>query len=284
VIPGTGGFRKLRWTDPRRRKGKRGGLRVIYFHFAEDRLGEALGLPQVVAQVSKATQGGTGSAAGRSKRWRAFPPRPTGGDADSSDAPRSSGRSRPALAIRRARFSRSGRPLRRDFSRRPRRIAHSPSGIKGVDGRAPGRAAPVKGAHDAASLEASHDAASLERSHAVAGRWSGGGAGIGGGSRAIHRRQWPETAGEEPGGHCIGATRREAGPAEKPERRLRDPRWSRLAAVFERSPVSLNPVMECGQRLDADRLPHLIGSRLAGAPIVWNGLVLGRLRPVRLRG
>jgi hypothetical protein len=36
VIPGTGGFRKLRWTDPRRRKGKRGGLRVIYFYFAED--------------------------------------------------------------------------------------------------------------------------------------------------------------------------------------------------------------------------------------------------------
>jgi hypothetical protein len=34
VIPGTGGFRKLRWTDPRRRKGKRGGLRVIYFYFA----------------------------------------------------------------------------------------------------------------------------------------------------------------------------------------------------------------------------------------------------------
>jgi hypothetical protein len=95
VIPGTGGFRKLRWTDPRRRKGKRGGLRVIYFHFAED----ALGLPQVVAQVSKATQGGTGSAAGRSKRWRAFPPRPTGGDADSSDAPRSSGRSRPWRSV-----------------------------------------------------------------------------------------------------------------------------------------------------------------------------------------
>jgi len=37
VIPGTGGFRKLRWTDPRRRKGKRGGLRVIYFYFVEDR-------------------------------------------------------------------------------------------------------------------------------------------------------------------------------------------------------------------------------------------------------
>lgn len=33
VIPGTGGFRKLRWTDPRRRKGKRGGLRVIYYYF-----------------------------------------------------------------------------------------------------------------------------------------------------------------------------------------------------------------------------------------------------------
>lgn len=27
-IPGTGGFRKLRWTDPRRGKGRRGGLRV----------------------------------------------------------------------------------------------------------------------------------------------------------------------------------------------------------------------------------------------------------------
>jgi hypothetical protein len=27
VIPGTGGFRKLRWADRRRRKGKRGGLR-----------------------------------------------------------------------------------------------------------------------------------------------------------------------------------------------------------------------------------------------------------------
>jgi len=30
VIPGTGGFRKLRWADRRRGKGKRGGLRVIY--------------------------------------------------------------------------------------------------------------------------------------------------------------------------------------------------------------------------------------------------------------
>jgi hypothetical protein len=27
VIPGTGGFRKLRWADRRQRKGKRGGLR-----------------------------------------------------------------------------------------------------------------------------------------------------------------------------------------------------------------------------------------------------------------
>jgi len=33
VIPGTGGFRKLRWTDPRRDKGRRGGLRVIYYYF-----------------------------------------------------------------------------------------------------------------------------------------------------------------------------------------------------------------------------------------------------------
>lgn len=31
VMPGTGGFRKLRWADSRRGKGKRGGLRVIYY-------------------------------------------------------------------------------------------------------------------------------------------------------------------------------------------------------------------------------------------------------------
>jgi len=36
VIPGTGGFRKLRWRDIRRGKGKRGGLRVIYYYFATD--------------------------------------------------------------------------------------------------------------------------------------------------------------------------------------------------------------------------------------------------------
>jgi len=31
VIPGTGGFRKLRWHDARRNRGKRGGLRVVYY-------------------------------------------------------------------------------------------------------------------------------------------------------------------------------------------------------------------------------------------------------------
>ena len=36
VMPGTGGFRKLRWVDTRRGKGKRGGLRVIYYHFPAD--------------------------------------------------------------------------------------------------------------------------------------------------------------------------------------------------------------------------------------------------------
>ena len=36
VIPGTGGFRKLRWRDSRRGKGKRGGLRVIYYHLIAD--------------------------------------------------------------------------------------------------------------------------------------------------------------------------------------------------------------------------------------------------------
>jgi hypothetical protein len=36
VMPGTGGFRKLRWRDPRRGKGRRGGLRVIYYYFLAD--------------------------------------------------------------------------------------------------------------------------------------------------------------------------------------------------------------------------------------------------------
>ena len=31
VMQGTGGLRKLRFADERRRKGKRGGLRVIYY-------------------------------------------------------------------------------------------------------------------------------------------------------------------------------------------------------------------------------------------------------------
>jgi len=36
VIPGCGGFRKVRWSDRRRGKGKRGGLRIIYYFFEED--------------------------------------------------------------------------------------------------------------------------------------------------------------------------------------------------------------------------------------------------------
>jgi hypothetical protein len=38
LMPQTGGFRKLRWKDPRRGKGRRGGLRIIYFHFAADQV------------------------------------------------------------------------------------------------------------------------------------------------------------------------------------------------------------------------------------------------------
>jgi len=33
VIQGTGGFRKLRWADAGRGKGRRGGLRIIYYYF-----------------------------------------------------------------------------------------------------------------------------------------------------------------------------------------------------------------------------------------------------------
>ncbi|HEY2391572.1 MAG TPA: toxin [Candidatus Angelobacter sp.] len=38
VMPGTGGFRKLRWADQRRGKGRRGGLRIIYYHFPAQQL------------------------------------------------------------------------------------------------------------------------------------------------------------------------------------------------------------------------------------------------------
>ncbi len=36
VIPGTGGFRKLRRADSRRGKGSKGGLRIIYYYFPGD--------------------------------------------------------------------------------------------------------------------------------------------------------------------------------------------------------------------------------------------------------
>jgi hypothetical protein len=36
LMPGTGGFRKMRWADARRGKGRRGGLRIIYYHFPSD--------------------------------------------------------------------------------------------------------------------------------------------------------------------------------------------------------------------------------------------------------
>lgn len=36
LMPGTGGFRKVRWQDTRRGKGKRGGLRVIYYYLTAD--------------------------------------------------------------------------------------------------------------------------------------------------------------------------------------------------------------------------------------------------------
>ncbi|MGB3424964.1 MAG: toxin [Castellaniella sp.] len=37
VIPGTGGLRKIRFLDARRGKGKRGGLRVIYYPWTAGR-------------------------------------------------------------------------------------------------------------------------------------------------------------------------------------------------------------------------------------------------------
>jgi hypothetical protein len=37
LMAGTGGFRKMRWPDSRRGKGRRGGLRLVYYYFASDR-------------------------------------------------------------------------------------------------------------------------------------------------------------------------------------------------------------------------------------------------------
>lgn len=36
LMPGTGGFRKIRWADARRGKGRRSGLRVIYYYFPRE--------------------------------------------------------------------------------------------------------------------------------------------------------------------------------------------------------------------------------------------------------
>ncbi len=36
LIPATGGIRKVRWKDSRRGKGKRGGLRIVYYCFLTD--------------------------------------------------------------------------------------------------------------------------------------------------------------------------------------------------------------------------------------------------------
>ena len=36
LMPGTDGFRKMRWADVRRGKGRRGGLRIIYYPFPSD--------------------------------------------------------------------------------------------------------------------------------------------------------------------------------------------------------------------------------------------------------
>jgi hypothetical protein len=38
VVPGTSGLRKLRWTQESRGKGKRGGVRIIYYWYASGEL------------------------------------------------------------------------------------------------------------------------------------------------------------------------------------------------------------------------------------------------------
>ncbi len=36
VVQGTGGIRKVRWTQAKRGQGKRGGTRVMYYYLAKD--------------------------------------------------------------------------------------------------------------------------------------------------------------------------------------------------------------------------------------------------------
>ena len=80
-MPGTGGFRKMRWADARRGKGRSGGLRVIYYHFASDHQiwlmtlyskGEATDLTGTEKKALKAAIENelTLRAAGRQKRSR----------------------------------------------------------------------------------------------------------------------------------------------------------------------------------------------------------------------
>jgi len=38
VIAGTGRLRKIRWSDSQRGKGKRGGIRVIYYWFLYEKI------------------------------------------------------------------------------------------------------------------------------------------------------------------------------------------------------------------------------------------------------
>jgi hypothetical protein len=38
LIPGTGGLRKVRWVEKARGRGKRGGVRVIYYWYRSDAL------------------------------------------------------------------------------------------------------------------------------------------------------------------------------------------------------------------------------------------------------
>lgn len=38
LIPGTGGLRKVRWRESRRGRGKRGGVRVIYYWYVDESL------------------------------------------------------------------------------------------------------------------------------------------------------------------------------------------------------------------------------------------------------
>ena len=73
VMPQTGGFRKLRWRDPRRGKGTRGGLRIIYKEEMRQRL-DRFPTVEISDRARQRTNGATSRCSRRGSAGRAAEP------------------------------------------------------------------------------------------------------------------------------------------------------------------------------------------------------------------